>query len=78
MSFAGFGVDWSGLERLSILWVTLSGFAVLDEVDRKIVQMIREAGIPGVLPKVVAADVNLRGNFELRYYDMSLADFAHE
>ena len=34
-------------------------------------QRIREAGVPGVLPKVAAADVNLRGNFALRYYDVS-------
>ena len=39
----------------------VEGFAVLDEVDREIVQRIREAGVPGVLPKVVAADVNQRG-----------------
>ena len=49
----------------------VEGFAVLDEVDREIVQRIREAGVPGVLPKVVAADVNQRGNFALRYYDVS-------
>jgi hypothetical protein len=49
----------------------VEGFAVLDEVDREIVQRIREAGVPGVLPKVVASDVNLRGNFALRYYDVS-------
>jgi hypothetical protein len=49
----------------------VEGFVVLDEVDREIVQRIREAGVPGVLPKVVAADVNLRGNFALRYYDVS-------
>ena len=49
----------------------VEGFAVLDEVDREILQRIREAGVPGVLPKIAAADVNLRGNFELRYYDVS-------
>ena len=49
----------------------VEGFAVLDEVDREIVQRIREAGLPGVLPKVVAVDVNLLGNFALRYYDVS-------
>ena len=49
----------------------VEGFAVLDEVDREIVQRIREAGVPGVLPKVVATDVNQRGNFNLRYYDVS-------
>jgi hypothetical protein len=49
----------------------VEGFAVLDEADREIVQRIREAGVPGVLPKVVAADVNQRGLFNLRYYDVS-------
>ena len=49
----------------------MEGFAVVDEVDREIVQRIREAGVPGVLPKVVAVDVNQRGNFALRYYDVS-------
>jgi hypothetical protein len=49
----------------------VEGFAVLDEVDREIVQRIREAGVPGVLPKIVAADVNYRGDFNLRYYDVS-------
>lgn len=49
----------------------MEGFAVLDEVDREIVQRIREAGVPGVLPKIVATDVNQRGNFALRYYDVS-------
>ena len=49
----------------------VEGFAVLDEVDREIVQRIREAGVPGVLPKVVAVDVNQRGNFNLKYYDVS-------
>ena len=29
------------------------------------------ASLKGVLPKVVAADVNQRGNFALRYYDVS-------
>ena len=32
---------------------------------------IREAGVPGVLPKIVAADVNQRGSFALKYYDVS-------
>ena len=27
--------------------------------------------MPGVLPKIVAADVNHRGDFNLRYYDVS-------
>jgi hypothetical protein len=45
--------------------------AIGDEVDREIVQRIREAGVPGVLPKVAAADLNQRGNFGLMYYDVS-------
>jgi hypothetical protein len=49
----------------------VEAFAVFDEVDREIVQRVREAGVPGVLPKVVASDVNQRGNFTLRYYDVS-------
>ena len=49
----------------------VEGFAVVDEVDREIVQRIREAGVPGVLPKVAAADVNQRGTFDLKYYDVS-------
>ena len=49
----------------------VEGFAVFDEVDREIVQRIREAGLPGVFPKIAAGDVNLRGNFALKYYDVS-------
>ena len=49
----------------------VEGFAVIDEVDREIVQRVREAGAPGVLPKIVAADVNHRGSFALKYYDVS-------
>ena len=41
----------------------IEGFAVHDEVDREIVQRVRETGTTGVLPKNVAAEVNLRGNF---------------
>jgi hypothetical protein len=49
----------------------VEGWAVHDEVDREIVQRIREVGVPGVLPKVAAADLNQRGNFGLEYYDVS-------
>jgi hypothetical protein len=49
----------------------IEGFAVHDEVDREIVQRVKEAGTSGVLPKNVAAEVNLRGNFNLKYYDVS-------
>ena len=51
--------------------VDVEGFALCDEVDREIVQRVREAGLPGVLPKDVAADVNVRGKFTLKYYDVS-------
>lgn len=49
----------------------VEGFAVVDEVDREIVQRVREAGNSGVLPKVVAADVNKRGMYDLKYYEIS-------
>ena len=49
----------------------VEGFAVLDAVDREIVQRVREAGAPGVFPKDVAADLNRRGGYGLRYYDVS-------
>ena len=49
----------------------IEGFAVEDEVDRAIIQRVREAGSHGVLPKVVAADVNRRGGYGLRYYEVS-------
>ena len=45
--------------------------AVRDEVDREIVQRIREAGVPGVLPKVAAADLNQRGKFWVESIMMS-------
>lgn len=46
-------------------------FAVEDEVDRTIIQRVREAGAPGVLPKVVATDVNRFNGYNLRYYEVS-------
>ena len=49
----------------------LEGWTVEDEVDREIIQRIKEAGLPGVLLKDAAADVNQRGAFNLRYYDVS-------
>lgn len=49
----------------------VEGFAVEDEVDRAIIQRVREAGSLGVLPKIVAADVNRRGGYGLRYYEVS-------
>jgi hypothetical protein len=49
----------------------VAAFALQDAVDRDIVQRVREAGAPGVFPKDVAADLNRRGGFGLRYYDVS-------
>ena len=49
----------------------LEGWTVEDEVDREIIQRIKEAGLPGVLPKDAATDVNQRGAFNLKYYDVS-------
>ena len=49
----------------------LDGWTVEDEVDREIIQRIKEVGLPGVLPKIAAADVNQRGAFNLKYYDVS-------
>lgn len=49
----------------------VEGFAVQDQVDREILQKIREAGDPGAFPKDVAAWVNEIGAFGLKYYDVS-------
>ncbi len=46
-------------------------YAVEDDVDRAIIQRIREAGSPGILPKVAAADINRLGGLGLRYYEVS-------
>lgn len=46
-------------------------FAKADEVDLAIIQRVREAGSHGVLPKVVAIDVNRLGGYCLRYYEVS-------
>ena len=45
-------------------------FAVLDAVDREILQRLLEVGVTGALPKDVAAEVNKRGGFGLKYYDV--------
>jgi len=45
-------------------------FAVLDAVDREILQRLIEVGVDGALPKDVAAEVNRRGGYSLRYYDV--------
>lgn len=49
----------------------IAHYAVEDEVDRAIIQRVREAGSPGILPKVVAADVNRLGGYRLQYYEVS-------
>jgi hypothetical protein len=50
---------------------TVEGFAVKDQVDREILQKVREAGDAGVFPKDVAAWVNKLGAYQLKYYDVS-------
>jgi hypothetical protein len=51
--------------------VDVEGFAVQDQVDREILQKVREAGDPGVFPKDVAEWVNKLGAYVLKYYDVS-------
>jgi hypothetical protein len=46
-------------------------FAVLDAVDREIMQRLLEVGAGGALPKDVAAEVNRRGEYGLKYYEVS-------
>ena len=46
-------------------------FAVLDEVNKEIIQRLLEVGVGGALPKDVAAEVNRRGGFGLKYYEVS-------
>ena len=46
-------------------------FAVLDDVDKEIVQRLLEVGVDGALPKDVAAEVNRRVGYSLRYYEVS-------
>jgi hypothetical protein len=46
-------------------------FAVQDEVDREIVQRLLEVGVDGALPKDVAVEVNRRGGYGLKYYEVS-------
>lgn len=50
---------------------TVKDFAVKDQVDREILQKVREAGDAGVFPKDVAAWVNKLGAYGLKYYDVS-------
>jgi hypothetical protein len=46
-------------------------FSVMDEVDREIMQRLLEAGVDGLLPAVVAVDLNKRFGYTLHYYDVS-------
>ncbi len=46
-------------------------FAVPDQVDKEIVQRLLEVGDSGALPKDVAAEVNKRGGYSLKYYEVS-------
>ena len=50
---------------------TVEGFAVQDQVDREILQRVREVGDAGVFPKDVAVWVNKLGAYGLKYYDVS-------
>jgi hypothetical protein len=46
-------------------------FAVLDAVDKEILQRLLEVGVDGALPKDLAAEVNRRGGYSLKYYDVA-------
>ena len=46
-------------------------FAVLDAVDKEIMQRLLEVGVDGALPKDVAAEVNKRGGYALKRYDVA-------
>ena len=46
-------------------------FAVFDDVDREIVQRLLEVGVNGDLPKDVAFEVNRRGGYGLKRYDVA-------
>jgi hypothetical protein len=51
--------------------VDIEHFAVLDEVDREIMQRLLEVGANGALPKDVATEVNKRSGYGLKYYEVS-------
>jgi hypothetical protein len=51
--------------------VDVEGFAVQDQVDREILQRVREVGDTGIFPKDVAEYVNKLGAYDLKYYDVS-------
>ena len=46
-------------------------YAVPDGVDREILQRLLEVGVGGALPKDLAAEVNRRGGYRLKYYDVA-------
>lgn len=46
-------------------------YAVPDSVDREILQRLLEVGVDGALPKDLAAEVNRRGGYCLKYYDVA-------
>jgi hypothetical protein len=46
-------------------------FTAPDEVDKEIIQRLLEVGVNGALPKDVAAEVNKRTGYNLKYYEVS-------
>ncbi len=46
-------------------------FAAMDAVDKEILQRLLEVGVNGSLPKDVAAEVNKRGGYALKRYDVA-------
>jgi hypothetical protein len=46
-------------------------FSIMDQVDKEIIQRLLEVGVSGALPKDVASEVNRRGGYSLRYYEVS-------
>jgi hypothetical protein len=47
--------------------VNIEHFALPDAADREIMQRLLEVGVDGALPKDVAAEVNKRGGYGLKY-----------
>ena len=45
--------------------------AVLDAIDKEIMQRLLEVGVDGALPKDVAVEVNKRGGYSLKRYDVA-------
>ena len=46
-------------------------YAVLDAVDKEIMQRLLDVGVDGALPKDVAVEVNKRGGYSLKRYDVA-------